>query len=291
MHTYLKSIGFSNIKTQAEIDKLIQEIFTKHDSMSTIEKQNSCKINEYTKEFAENIGITVRGEEDDKGIFRPSYLFPFLKGKEISCEDEMFIHKKVDNDAYTGMCDDARVGVSLIFYLQNVIDYMEYEKKEEKKAVIPVYLNALARSGKVILPTQRRVYSNIVSKFDNAIKTKLLEDAKNGDRQAMESLTMNDIDKYALVNERIKHEDLFSIVETTFIPYGSESDVYNILANIISARQIKNSMTGELVWILKCNCNDVVFDVCINSKDLLGEPIPGMRFKGTVWLQGVADFS
>lgn len=291
MHTYLKSIGFSKINTQADIDRLIQEIFMTPDSKSCVEKSENCTVYEYRKEYAENMGVVVRGEEDEKGIFRASYLFPYIKGSEISCEEEMFVHKKVDNDAYTGMCDDPRVGVSMIFYLQNVIDYLQYLKNPERKTVLPVALNALARSGKVLLPTQKHVYSKIASKFDNAIKTKLLENAKKGDKQAIESLTMNDIDRYAIVNERIKHEDLFSIVDTTFIPYGSESDVYNILANIISARQMNNEKTGERIWILKCDCNEVTFDVCINSEDLLGEPLPGMRFKGTVWLQGVADFN
>jgi hypothetical protein len=32
--------------------------------------------------------------------------------------------------------------------------------------------------------------------------------------------------------------------------------------------------------------NDLVYDVCINEKDLLGEPEIGRRFKGTIWMQG-----
>ena len=36
--------------------------------------------------------------------------------------------------------------------------------------------------------------------------------------------------------------------------------------------------------------NNMQFDVCINRKDLLGDPQVGRRFKGTVWLQGQLQF-
>ena len=48
----------------------------------------------------------------------------------------------------------------------------------------------------------------------------------------------------------------------------------------------QNSLTGEDVYIMEIMCNDIPFSVCINKKDLLGEPAIGRRFKGIVWLQG-----
>ena len=37
---------------------------------------------------------------------------------------------------------------------------------------------------------------------------------------------------------------------------------------------------------MKVECNDLIFEICINEKDLEGEPAIGRRFKGTVWMQG-----
>lgn len=37
-------------------------------------------------------------------------------------------------------------------------------------------------------------------------------------------------------------------------------------------------------------CNDMDLDICINEKDLLGEPDVGRRFKGVIWLQGNINF-
>ena len=50
------------------------------------------------------------------------------------------------------------------------------------------------------------------------------------------------------------------------------------------------SIRGEEVWRMCLDCNDLVFDVCINKENLMGEPEVGRRFRGSVWLQGIVDF-
>ena len=46
----------------------------------------------------------------------------------------------------------------------------------------------------------------------------------------------------------------------------------------------------EELYLLVIESNDVVFEVCINKNNLLGEPLVGRRFKGTIWLQGTVNF-
>ena len=36
--------------------------------------------------------------------------------------------------------------------------------------------------------------------------------------------------------------------------------------------------------------NNLIYDICINYKDLLGEPEVGRRFKGNIWLQGHVNY-
>ena len=48
--------------------------------------------------------------------------------------------------------------------------------------------------------------------------------------------------------------------------------------------------TKEDVYLLQVECNDLNLLVCINSKDLLGEPAVGRRFKGQIWMQGSLNF-
>ena len=85
-------------------------------------------------------------------------------------------------------------------------------------------------------------------------------------------------------------EDILSIVDTYFMPYGIESDQYSIMGEILNYDTIENSVTSEKCYILTVDSNNLVFDVCINESDLLGEPAVGRRFKGNIWMQGQINY-
>ena len=59
---------------------------------------------------------------------------------------------------------------------------------------------------------------------------------------------------------------------------------------IIELKKSKEYRLGEDIYKFKVDCNDVLFTVCINSKDLLGQPEVGRRFKGQIWMQGILNF-
>ena len=101
---------------------------------------------------------------------------------------------------------------------------------------------------------------------------------------------MEDMDTYTTVSRKIMKEDLFSLVDTYFMPYGVECDQYSILGEILACRLETNSLTGEEVYHLALDCNELIFDVCINRQDLLGEPEVGRRFRGNIWMQGTVHF-
>ena len=117
-----------------------------------------------------------------------------------------------------------------------------------------------------------------------------MKSAKGGNEEAIEELTMQDMDLYSEVSRRVAYEDLYSIVYTSIMPYGVECDQYNVLGEIVKVRRIMNNISGEEVCILTLLVNDLTFDVAINIMDLLGEPKPGRRFKGIVWLQGRINY-
>lgn len=74
------------------------------------------------------------------------------------------------------------------------------------------------------------------------------------------------------------------------MPYGVECDHYSILAEIVNYSKIKNKITGEKIYLMTLNCNDMIFDMCINQDDLYGEPAVGRRFKGIIWMQGYINY-
>lgn len=126
----------------------------------------------------------------------------------------------------------------------------------------------------------------LTKKAESDKRMNLIAAARNGDEEAIENLTLEDIDTYSMVSRRILNEDIFSIVETYFMPYGIECDMYSVLGDILNYEVVENSYTKEKIVIMTINCNDLIFDVCINEEDLMGEPKVGRRFKGNIWLQG-----
>ena len=57
-------------------------------------------------------------------------------------------------------------------------------------------------------------------------RSQLLNAARKGDEDAIESLTLDDMDTYTAISKRIQKEDVFSLVDTYFMPYGVECDHY-----------------------------------------------------------------
>ena len=114
--------------------------------------------------------------------------------------------------------------------------------------------------------------------------------SRNENESAIESLTLEDMDTYTTISRRIQKEDVFSLVDTYFMPFGVECDQYSILGEIAECNLIKNTLTGEDIYLMAISCNDVVFDLCINKEDVYGEPAVGRRFKGSIWMQGYINF-
>lgn len=290
MHSYLRAIGFSELVDRIELEKLLGMIMEQPTEKKTYILSNKKVFTEITKMFTKQMGITIRGETDESGKFYMEHYFPCFKSQYMSTKEETSIIKRVDTDAYTGMCDDIRLGVSLIFYLQNVVDYLK-DGKNQTDRPLPIYLSALSISGKIILPME---FDEKLAKNNSAdvqYRRQLIAEAKKGNQEAIDSLTIDDIDMYAMISRRAKVEDIYSIVETSFTPYGSESDNYTILGIIVDMDVLVNEYTKEEVYSLMVSTNDVILQVAINKKDLLGEPTVGRRFKGNIWLQGNVDFN
>ena len=286
MNTFLRSIGFGKLKKQKDIEGLVLRVVQEAANKSIYTRKDGTVYAEYSLPTSSSCGIKVCGEEDIEGKLHFNHSFPYICGSAYSNEDDIYINKKIDTDALTGMCDDYRIGISLIFYIQNVAEcYNSFGEAREINEQ-NVKFAALAESGKILLPTFNYAQEQLKRKREANRKNKLIAEAKKGNLEAIESLTMNDIDNYARVSMRIKNEDLLSIVDTSISPYGSESETYNITGNILEVSSEINMQTGEKIWILKLECNEIAIDVCINETDLFGEPAVGRRFRGNVWLQG-----
>ena len=122
MHSYLRAIGFGNLKNESEVNELLKKVFHDYTEKNCVKLDKNSAFIEYSKEFGNDMGITLCGELDGDG-FHQEYYFPYLRGNGITTRENLGIEKQGSRESYAGVCEDSRVGVSLIFYLQNAARY------------------------------------------------------------------------------------------------------------------------------------------------------------------------
>ena len=201
------------------------------------------------------------------------------------------MERHASKESYAGVCDDIKVGVSMIFYLQNMIPYIKAQvQKRLPIRGTTLTLSALSLSGTIMMPIKKNERQKQKIQRDSKVRNKLIAAARKGDEDALETLTLEDMDIYTSISKKIHKEDIFSLVDTYFMPYGVECDQYSVLGEIMTCKKVQNQITGEEIYLMTISCNELTFDVCINIIDIFGEPKAGRRFKGIVWLQGYINF-
>ena len=286
MHSYLRAIGFSKYETKKAIIKLLSDV-KKLDGQSELTGFGADKLVELRKMFGKNIGIAWNGTSVSENTMDIDYYFPFVYGEYNNIHEDVTVEKRYDRNAFLGACEDLRVGVTMIFHVQNAMDIMHMKaRKRDMPRYCSIIFSALSLSGMVLLPIKMSPNDENKKKQSLKRRTNLISAARQGDESAMEALTFEDMDTYAKISKRLMHEDVFTIVASSFMPYGLESDMYSIVADIAAVNMTKNEVTGENVYLLTLNYNDVLINLAINEADLEGEPQPGRRFKGIIWLQG-----
>lgn len=290
MHRFLRSIGFSTYQRKRDIEALLDQL----EKMGTRQQlqvdidENLCQIR---AELAPGMGVAIFGEMDQNGVFRREYYYPYLLAADESSRAECSIQRHTEKETYAGLLDEYRVGISLIFYLENGFEYRSRKQSRQSRKVEYVSLTGLAMEGKILLPLYKTRKQIEMAKVAMKDRNSLIEAAKNGDEDAMETLTIEDIDLYSQISRRVMKEDLYSIVDSCFMPCGIECDQYSVIGQITHIEEKKNQVTGELVYDLTLDCNDMVFHVGVAAADLMGEPKVGRRFKGQVWMQGTVRFA
>lgn len=293
MHSYFRAIGFSKLKNKIEQNALIKTALKESADRREIDVGADTRLIQVNYNIGKDFGLSVVAEADSNGTIMVDNSFPYCKGTSITLQPDIQIEGHTDTEAYSGISDDFNLGITLIYKLQNVVDYVrsiwlnDYYKMPKK-----VKFGALSLNGRILygvhldhmaLPYEKQPISNKERK-------NLIAKARSGDIDALENLTLDDMDTYSLVSKRIKDEDLLTVIETYFIPYGIDNEHYSILGKIQKIEEITNEFSGEMVYNLTVFCNDISLNVVINSLDLEGEPRVGRRFKGIIWLQGQVQF-
>lgn len=291
MHKFMRAIGFSQFNNVKDQQKLITDIIVNAPKRSYTSLNDNVIIASFSKEFAPGIGITVVGKFDEDDQFTYSYYYPYVEALCISSEEDISVDRHAADDSYAGVIEDNRMGVSIIFYLQNMIPYI----KAVRTDMLPMTgttlsLAALSDSGTVLMPLKKTIKDVVTNQQLLKSRSKLISAAKAGDDSAMEDLTLKDMDTYSNIAERIHDEDIFTLVDTYFMPYGVECDQYAILGEITALTELTNTISNEELYKMTILCNDIEMELCVNKKDVYGQPAVGRRYKGTIWLQGHINY-
>ncbi len=248
----------------------------------------------FSKDFGKGFGIAVYGDYLSKSEFHIEYYYPYLSGSTEVSYEEIEIERLSAKEEFCGVCDEFRLGVTMIFQVSNGAEVMKVFRKEGNfYSAKGVRLSGLAVTGKVLLPvvkTEKRIAAR-QAKSERRIN--LMQQAKEGSQAAIDNLTLSEMDTYSRLHRRVvtNREDILSIVESSFIPYGVESNQYVIIGEITAFRKEQNQSSLENIWILAVSCNGVSIDIAVNESVLYGEPAVGRRFRGRILLQGQICFA
>jgi len=290
MHKFLRSIGFSKVNDLDDQDVLLKDVLSHHDYKKVVETRNNHMFAEISKEFAPDIGVTVCGEYDSDNLFHMEYYYPFYWGSRPVSYDSVAVDPHIATTSFAGACEDMRIGTTLIFYVTDAGEYLAaVESGVTEDRMNSVSFSALAEEGTILLPVCEDQKAGS-GEAQGAELNSLFEAAQNGDQEAIRSLTRADLDLLASLSHRIQHEDIYTIVDSYFTPYGMECDLYSIMGDIQEVNVVSNHATNERVYQISISSNGLPVDVCINEADLTGVPEVGRRFKGYVWLQGRINF-
>ncbi len=292
MHRYLRAIGFSDLKKD-EWKDILNEVISDYDEKHVLERDDQAAFVEISKSYGMDMGITVCGEMDENRNFVMDYAFPYFCGSKTTTIEDVYIERRSEREAYLGACEDMRLGVTLIFYLANAESYLKEQYKEHlNRTTTAVEISGLSLDGTIILPIKKDPIQVEAQRQKQKKREEIIDSIQSEEEanEFWEKITKEDFQEYTMLHKKMMESDILTIVDTYFIPYGMECDRYNILGEITEVTKTQNVGTKETVYQMSILCNDIEFDICINEKDLLGEPKVGRRFKGVIWAQGNLQF-
>ena len=99
MHSFLPSIGFTNIKNRQQLEPIYRQILESPDRkfISTI-SADTCLV-QFSKDFGERFGISLVGEMSKDGSISIEYYFPYVTSKLLTDDENIYVEKYSDKRA------------------------------------------------------------------------------------------------------------------------------------------------------------------------------------------------
>lgn len=153
MHKFLRSIGFSEMRKK-DMDAVLREIIENPELMRVTKDSEGNEFAELSKNFAPDVGITVCGTYQEDSSFKMDYYYPYMIGTSLTTREQIDVEKHADKESYAGVCDELNLGVTLIFYLQNVAEYLADYCRRASGVNYGAMLAGLSVDGRILFPVR-----------------------------------------------------------------------------------------------------------------------------------------
>ena len=99
MHSYLRSIGFSDIKNRRQLTPITKEIIANPTTKNIVTVDADTRLVQLNKDFGKHFGISLVGEMDIDNTISFEYYFPYVRSSFIMNQERIYIEKHGDKES------------------------------------------------------------------------------------------------------------------------------------------------------------------------------------------------
>lgn len=294
MSSSMKAIGFSSLKNKQSWDDLVADVLNAPSRTFMRKYEDDKVVIEYYKEYGERLYLLVRVALDENVTEKPGVYIeecePYVEAEYSLDVIDLEVEDTDDDFIYYVVCEDAGTGMQIVFWLQNVIEYLDYQEEDEVD-YNGIKIVGIGSEGTIILPIEKNEGDNEYENNEREYLRTMLQRAKNGDEEAIDILEKEEQQLDEQLKERLRQEDFLTVMDGYFLPATPIEATYAVLGTIKKLKERKNNKTKEKMYWMHLDVNGMPLEVIINKDDLVGKPSVGMRFMGTCWIQGTIDFA
>ena len=264
MESPLKAIGFTQVNEKEMMEDILEELLSNPTKQEAIQLSAKQILAEYMKEIAENTYVMARvcvnksSKEPKIQVFSCDAYVEANTALDVEdVEVEGFDDGDGGDQSYYVVCEERQTAMQIVFWLQNVVEYLEARKKNLTCSQVNIV--GIASEGTIVLPIEKD------------------EEEEQMEKEEREKLRLK---------ERLREEDFLSVMSGYFIPETIDEATYAVLGEILEIKERINNQTDEKMYIFSLDVNDLNLEVVISQRELIGMPSVGMRFMGTCWIQG-----
>ena len=298
-----KSLGLASIVTnKRKMNKILRLASFEPDFMyeCKIDKKGRIYYDRY-KYLGSGFGISVQGYRHmrknkegqkvekhvvlDWGIFAEGH------------NDNVITHAFLDTDSEQltyCFAEDTASGNAFEFRVNNALEMMDKYKVLPHGGAVNNFEDEISKVnaamllifGTVLLPVVKNEEGLVFRAQQEAIQRDLVNRAREGDTEAEQNLYEIAKKREIDLRERLAHEDLLSVFEGYFLNLIEQSGIFSILADIHEVEEITNEASEEKLYRLSVSVTGIKMTLYVNTEDVVGMPLEGMRIMGMGQMQG-----